>query len=252
MFMQFRVFSAMTIGIRPIQEDCIFDGIDLNQEDEFVSERTIAAETMLLAVCDGMGGHDKGDEASRFICGQLKSISHQYIADAEKLEKMLAGVQDAALEKLPENSGTTAAGLVVADRRVIAFNAGDSRAYKVTPEGLIYISHDHSLVQEMVDRSLISSSAAKDHPLKNLIEFGFGPIFGDEWDRHGIYMHEAPLDDGDIYLLCSDGLVDAMREVQIHDCLSASFGDGAPRLFEMVKRKHLTDNTSFIVVEINH
>jgi serine/threonine protein phosphatase PrpC len=249
--MNFHIFSAMTMGIRSIQEDCIFDGIDQIQEDEFVSDRTIAAETMLLAVCDGMGGHDKGDEASRFVCGQLKDISHESVADAEKLKKILAGIQDAALEKLPENCGTTVAGLFVADHRVIAFNAGDSRVYKVTPEGLTYISHDHSLVQEMVDRSLISTSAAKDHPLKNLIEFGLGPIFNDAWAQQNVHVHEAPLEEGDIFLLCSDGLLEAVQEVLIHDCLIQSPGEMGARLFALMKRKRLNDNASFILTEIH-
>jgi PPM family protein phosphatase len=249
--MNFHIFSAMTMGVRSIQEDCVFDGIDQIQEEEFVSEKTIAAETLLLAVCDGMGGHDKGDEASRFVCEQLKKISHESITDAGKLMETLAAIQETALEKLPENCGTTVAGLFVADHRVIAFNAGDSRVYKVTPEGLTYISHDHSLIQEMVDKSLISTSAAKDHPLKNLIEFGFGPIFTDAWDPQNVYVHEAPLGDGDIFLLCSDGFLDAVQDVLIHDCLIQSPEDMGPRLFELAKRKRLSDNASFILVQID-
>jgi len=242
----------MTLGARSIQEDCIMDGFGHRQDDEFVSEREIVSQTLLLAVCDGMGGHDKGDEASRFVCEQLKNISHEPITDSEKLKGILAGIQACALEKLPENCGTTVAGLFAADHRIIAFNAGDSRVYKVAPEGLKYISHDHSLVQEMVDKSLIPENAAKDHPLKNLIEFGFGPIFADAWAQYNVYIHEAPLDDGDIYLLCTDGLMDAMRDVLIHDCLMQSPKERGERLFAMMKRKSLNDNTSFILVEIHH
>lgn len=241
----------MTLGARSIQEDCILDGVEHFQDDELISEREILGATLLLAVCDGMGGHDKGDEASRFVCEQLKNISHDCITDAEKLKEILAGIQGVALEKLPENCGTTVAGLFVSDHRIIAFNAGDSRVYKVTPEELIYISHDHSLVQEMVDKSLIPNNAAKDHPLKNLIEFGFGPIFADTWERHNVYIHEAPLENGDIYLLCSDGLMDAMRDSLIHDCLMQSTEDLGPGLFKLMKQKRLNDNTSFMIVKIH-
>jgi serine/threonine protein phosphatase PrpC len=251
-YMKCNVYSAMTLGARSVQEDCIMDGVDQWQTDEFINSREIVAETLLLAVCDGMGGHDKGDEASRFVCEQLKNISHDPIMDAGKLKEILAGIQETALEKLPENCGTTLAGLFVSDNRIIAFNAGDSRVYKFTPEGLMYISHDHSLVQEMVDKSLIPDVAAKDHPLKNLIEFGFGPIFGDAWERYTVHIYESPLEDGDIYLLCSDGLMDAMRDAVIHDCLMQSAEEMGPRLLDLMKRKRLNDNTSFIIVKIHH
>jgi serine/threonine protein phosphatase PrpC len=250
--MKYNVYSAMTLGARSVQEDCILDGSDQWQNDEFTHESEIVEDSLLLAVCDGMGGHDKGDEASRFVCDLLKNISHHQITGAGALNDILAGIQQSSLKKLPENCGTTVAGLFASDHRIIAFNAGDSRVYKVEQEELKYISHDHSLVQEMVDKGLIASNAAKDHPLKYLIEFGFGPIFGDAWTHHSVYIHEAPLEDGDIYLLCTDGLMAAMRDVLIHDCLMQSPEHLGPRLFELMKRKRLNDNTSFIIVKIHH
>jgi serine/threonine protein phosphatase PrpC len=240
----------MTLGARFIQEDCIFDGVDAFQEDERISEREIAGETLMLAVCDGMGGHDKGDEASRFVCEQLKNAPHGAITDGEKLREILAGIQESALEKLPENCGTTVAGLFVFDHRVLAFNAGDSRVYQVAPEGIQCVSHDHSLVQVMVDKFLIPENAAKEHPLKNLIEFGFGPIFLDAWNRQNVYVYEKRLDDVGIYLLCSDGLMDAMKEAVIHECLMRAPDAMGARLFEVLKQKRLNDNASFIVVKI--
>jgi serine/threonine protein phosphatase PrpC len=103
-----------------------------------------------------------------------------------------------------------------------------------------------------VDKSLIPDNAAKDHPLKNLIEFGFGPIFTDAWRHHHLHMYEAVVEDSDIFLLCSDGLVDAMSDAVIHDCLTQAPKEMGQRLFELMKRKRLNDNTSFILVEISH
>ncbi len=240
----------MILGTRSIQEDCIMDGMELHQDNEFVSEKTWVQPSILLAVCDGMGGHEKGDEASRFVCRELKKISHDLITDAEKFKKILSNIQAAALEKLPENCGTTVAGIFASDQKLIAFNAGDSRIYKIESHGLKYISHDHSLVQEMVDKLLIPDSAAKDHPLRNLIEFGFGPIFSEAWTRQQLYIHEEDINNNDIYLICTDGLVEALKDAVIHETLTQTQDGMGPRLFELLKRKRLYDNTSFILVKI--
>jgi len=249
--MKFSIYSAMMLGPRSVQEDCIFDGVARWQDEDFESRRESFSDTIMLAVCDGMGGHEKGDEASRFVCEKLKKISHDRITDAQSLNDLLTGIQNSALEALPRNSGTTVAGLLVRDSRVMAFNAGDSRVYKLTANELKYISHDHSLVQEMVDKSMITGNAAKDHPLKNLIDFGFGPIFAEAWKRHGIHIHEEPLEDNATYLLCTDGLTGVMTDRRIHYCMMQFPNDKGTHLIAAMKRKGLADNMSFIIVEIH-
>jgi serine/threonine protein phosphatase PrpC len=250
--MKFSVYSAMTLGGRSIQEDCIMDGVDRWQDEEFEFKREMTADSMLFAVCDGMGGHDKGDEASRFVCEELKNLSHEDITDGAKLSDILTAIQESALNKLPANCGTTVAGLLAMGSKVIVFNAGDSRVYRVLPEELKYISHDHSLVQEMVDKELIPSHAAIDHPLKNLIEFGLGPIFEDAWAQYQIHLFEEALSNGASYLLCTDGLTGAMRDSQILECLMESPEDKGQRLLYSIRRKRLSDNTSFILLDIHH
>jgi PPM family protein phosphatase len=250
-FMKCHLFSAMTLGPRDKQEDCIVAGAELYQAEEIEEKRQLDVQCLLLAVCDGMGGHDSGETASRFACEQLKKKSLDPISDPKGLNDILADIQISAQEHLPENSGTTVAGLIAREGKTIVFNAGDSRVYKLTPEGLKYISHDHSLVQELVDKSLIDREVASSHPLKNLIEFGIGPIFADAWGQHNIHIYEESITGGEIYLICSDGLVGVMTETEIFECLMPSPVEQGARLLEMIKNKGLADNTSFIIAELH-
>ena len=70
--MKCSVFSAMLLGPRAKQEDCIMDGLDLFQSDRLKEKKKFDTDCLLLSTCDGMGGHDHGDTASRFVCEQLK------------------------------------------------------------------------------------------------------------------------------------------------------------------------------------
>lgn len=249
--MKCHLFSAMTLGPRDKQEDCIVAGADLYQEEEIEEKREIDSQCLLLAVCDGMGGHDSGEKASRFACEQLKNKSVDPIFDPERLNDILADIQTSAQDLLPGNSGTTVAGLVAKEGKIIAFNAGDSRVYKITPEGLSYISHDHSFVQELVDKALIDRELACSHPMRNLIEFGIGPIFAEAWGQYEIHIYEEAIAGDAVYLICSDGLVGVMTETEIHECLMPSPVEQGARLLEMIKNKGLTDNTSFIIAELH-
>ena len=241
----------MTIGPRQKQEDCILMGADLHQAGKIEKERDMDSDPLLLAVCDGMGGHEDGDAASRFACEQLKSMPIDRITDAEALNDAIGQIQDSAEKELSPNSGTTIAGLIARKDKILVFNAGDSRVYKVTPTELVYISHDHSLVQELVDKSLIHRDIAGRHPLKNLIEFGIGPIFSPVWGQEcRVHIREEAVADGLVYLLCTDGVMDAMSDPEIHARLMPSPVDQGPHLFAALKTKGLNDNASFIIAEM--
>jgi serine/threonine protein phosphatase PrpC len=248
--MKCTVFSAMLRGPRTRQEDCLLAMGDLIQSDNLKQTKTMDADFLLAVVCDGLGGHDNGESASRFVCQQLEGRLNRDNFDRQRIDPALCEIQAAAEEELTENSGTTVAGLMVKNGRAIAFNAGDSRVYKITSSGMTYVSHDHSLVQGLVDNGLIQKEDANSHPLRNFVDFGIGPLFQGVWKVYNIHTFEDAFATDEAYLICSDGVHDLMNEAEMHEILMPDPADNGPALLAALEKKGLKDNTSFIILEM--
>jgi len=248
--MKYSVFSAMLLGPRASQEDCLIDGEDIFQSDQMAGGKIIDTDFLLVGVCDGMGGHDFGETASRFVCEQIKQKFDHTRFSPENVKRCLTEIQTSSAQQLPENCGTTVAGLMVMDGKTLAFNAGDSRIYKLSETGIDYISHDHSLVQGLVDKAFINQDTAADHPLKNIINFGIGPLFSDEWENSIVHIFEESIAEDACYLLCSDGVNDLMSDREIYNLLMPSPVENGNILLQALQTKGLKDNTSFIILEI--
>ncbi|MDQ7055628.1 MAG: hypothetical protein Q9M89_03730, partial [Persephonella sp.] len=134
---------------------------------------------LFLLYVDGMGGLSHGDVASRFVCEKLKEMSIPF--SKEGVVNALRKIQQEFEKSALTWSGTTVAGVYIKEKRGIIFNVGDSRVYKYTPERLIYLSHDYSYVQSLVDRGIISYEEAFCHSEKYIVEFGIGDVFSQEW-----------------------------------------------------------------------
>jgi len=215
-----------------------------------MSQKSFDSDHFLACVCDGLGGHAHGDAASRFVCEQ---ISNRFLDAAPVppiVQKMLAEIQQSAEGLLPENSGTTVAGLMVAGPQGIVFNAGDSRVYRILSSGMTRLSHDHSLVQGLVDKSFIHQDTASVHPMKNIVEFGIGPLFAPDWNHLQVHIHEETLSSGDCYLICTDGLNDMMTDQELHRLLMPDPIENGKKLFATACEEKLTDNTSFVIIKI--
>ena len=94
--MKYSVFSAMLLGPRTKQEDCLIDGMDIFQSDQMAGEKLIDTDFLLLAVCDGMGGHDFGETASRFVCEQIRNKFGRTCFSPENIKRCLAEIQASA------------------------------------------------------------------------------------------------------------------------------------------------------------
>ncbi|MFO7931436.1 MAG: PP2C family protein-serine/threonine phosphatase [Thermodesulfobacteriota bacterium] len=248
--MECLIFSAMMIGPRSRQEDCILDGNGMLQADLLKRKSSISSERLLIAVCDGMGGHQGGEKASRFVCRKIKDPFLPDSISGAALRRLLLDIQSEAEQALPSHSGTTVAGVAAEAGRAVVFNAGDSRVYKITPESIERLSHDHSLVQDLVDQCMMNAEKASAHPLKHMIDFGIGPAFRQVWSIRDVYTVEHGHDPDCAYLVCTDGLTDVMPDSEIHGILATSPLENGTRLAEAARKKGLTDNTSFIIARI--
>jgi len=249
--MKIRTFSAMKKGPRGKQEDCLLVGTEVFQAEDFARAQQFEAEAVLIAACDGLGGHEAGDLASCFVCRALSSRFTTNGFQPGTIPVMIRTIQDASRKQLPVNCGTTVAGLFVNEQTICVFNAGDSRVYKLDQDEARYISHDHSVVQGLLDNFLILQETAQHHPYKNLIEFGVGPLFVDSWASHSVFVHTETYAPPSAFLLCSDGLSDQLTADEIHQCLMPSPADNGQALLSAISQKGFIDNTSFIIAEFN-
>lgn len=248
--MNYTVVSGMLIGARNRQEDCILIGSAVSQGDRLMGQTTITADHLLACVCDGLGGHAQGDAASRFVCDEISGWMPRLPAGPPDIRKMLSDIQQSAQQHLPENSGTTIAGIMISRHRCLSFNAGDSRVYRITEDGMARLSHDHSLVQGLVDYSFIHQDKAAAHPLKNIVDFGMGPLFAPTWNHLHIRIHEEAATAGACYLICSDGLSDVMTDPELHQRLMPDPIANGKALFAAALETEPADNASFIIVKI--
>ncbi|WP_459922742.1 PP2C family protein-serine/threonine phosphatase [Desulfatiferula olefinivorans] len=250
--MKCRYVCVMDVGPRSEQEDCILIEHQVYQEDCLTNRSDYESDFIMMAVCDGMGGHDAGEEASRFVCEKLNTIIDLVEFSGKSLQTIMSVVQNSSCHCLPRGSGTTLAGLMVKDDRVIVFNAGDSRVYRIEGEMIDCVSRDHSLVQDLLDKGLISDEDAFHHPYKNVVNFGIGPAFVKARSKYDLNIFEEKISDSALYLICSDGVSDIIRNRDLREALGADPLAGADALMDALKDIRLKDNTSFIIAQISH
>jgi protein phosphatase len=206
------VCSISDTGIRPANEDAYLVSRIASPSGDF----------LLLAVADGLGGHPAGEVASnlavrtleKIMREQLQLVTDTGIASLSSLlsrafletNRTIAGLA----ETQPEWNGmatTLVAALVAEEDLCVIGNVGDSRAYLIS-DRLERITRDHSRVQELVDRGLLSVEEAEHHPQKNIVTRIVGRI-GDAPDIFTCRMGSS------ILLLCTDGLSDGISEKRI-------------------------------------
>lgn len=166
-----------------------------------------------VAVSDGMGGHQAGEVASRLAVDTLRDMLLRNHKDPEaSLSSAFAEANNAVHQRASTTDemygmGCTLVAAVLRDTEFFAANIGDSRLYYFDGNSIRQITHDHSFVAELVRRGAITPEEAKTHPRRNLITRAIGTesrvyadIFSCEWKQ------------GDMLLLCSDGLCGVMDD----------------------------------------
>ena len=222
--------------VRPVNQDALF------------------ADRGLFVVADGMGGHQAGEVAAR--------ISVKTVAGGEhgSVDELVAGVvaanaavwEQASTSPEYKGMGTTLTALaVVGDGRppVLGLvNVGDSRVYRLREGTLEQLTEDHSYVAELVRRGQISEDAAETHPYRNMLTRAIGvadTVDVDRWDMN-------PQAD-DLFLLCSDGLVNELSDEEILELLVANDDptEMAENLIAAANQAGGRDNITVVIVKID-
>ncbi len=208
-------------------------------------------EIGLWAVADGAGGHQRGDYASGRIIAALGEVtpSRSAVLLVDDVRTRLRRVNQELRAKAADIGPramicSTVVVVLITDARSCCLWAGDSRCYLLRAGVLRQISHDHSYVQDLVDRGEIGPEAAADHPLANvvtnLLGAGDGLALEERWDQ---------LEPGDILLLCSDGLCRALADPDIAAILrDHPVEAAADRLIESAVSRSAKDNVSAVVI----
>lgn len=173
-------------------------------------------------VCDGMGGANGGDIAStravNIIAGRLTAEINCGMSGAELRVLIERAVREANIgvyrqafsDPMLSGMGTTVVCAVVIGSKLYVAHAGDSRAYLIGPERIKRITKDHSMVQELVDLERITEEEALRHPHRNLITRALGVA-----PEVAVDHAEYQLEDGNMVLLCSDGLTNCVGEEEL-------------------------------------
>ena len=178
----------------------------------------------LLAVADGMGGYAGGEVASSIAISTIRRLDTENPRSDEMVEVLQNAVVQANSslsqrimeEPQLENMGTTLTAMLWAEGRVALLHIGDSRAYLLRGQVFKQITHDHTLVQTLVDEGKITEEEVATHPQRSLILRaldGKSPVDPD------VSINEAEV--GDRYLLCSDGLSGVVSQKTIRETLEA-------------------------------
>jgi protein phosphatase/serine/threonine-protein phosphatase Stp1 len=220
-----------------------------HNEDALLSRPEIG----LWAVADGAGGHSAGDVASNMLVDALSSIPGD-LSGGEMLNAVrdrVAVVHAALLAEGARRGGgtiiaSTVVALMVRNGHFACLWAGDSRAYLMRNGVLQQITRDHSLVQDLVEAGAITAEQAERHPQANVITRAVGAD-----DHLDLDKVSGALQDGDRFLLCSDGLSKAVND----DALAGLLADRASpqpaaALIAAALARAARDNVTALVVEV--
>ena len=219
---------------------------ELNEDAAYAGPR-------LLAVADGLGGHAAGEIASAAAIDTLKELDTDVPA-GELLNALESAVHqaDAALRDLVEadpslrGMGTTLTGLMWSGSQLGLVHIGDSRAYLLRDGELFQITHDHTVVQSLIDDGRISAEEAASHPQRSLL---LRALDGQS-SEPDLQLREAR--PGDRYLLCSDGLSSVVPADTIAQVLSdtAEPNEGVAALVDLANQAGGPDNITCIIADV--
>ena len=224
-----------------------------NNEDAYL----IMPQARVFALADGMGGAAAGEVASRYFIETAQAVFSNLTSSSEDtgrvlVQKVFNSANERILEHIaqhPDDDGMGCTGdlLMLDEDQYIIGHVGDSRVYLLRDGSLRQLTKDHSLVQSQVDNGMLTPGEAKHHPRKNILLRAVGTDPSETCD-----ILEATALDGDIFLLCTDGLTDMMDDPAIEDILAStkSLQHKIERLISAALAAGGKDNVTVVLCEV--
>jgi len=233
------------------------------------NEDTIAtdADVGLLVLADGMGGYNAGEVASGIAVKTITNLVREGLGreDLDSVDRNTglsrASIvlrdaitrankiiyQTARSQAECEGMGTTVVAALFYDNRISIAHVGDSRLYRQRGSQIAQVTMDHSLLQELVDRGFYSPEEAQRAANKNYVTRALGVEAQVE-----VEVQEHPVDKGDIFILCSDGLSDMVEDEDIRLTIStfgANLDTVAKQLIQLANENGGRDNVSVVLAQ---
>ena len=223
------------------------------QNQDAYAARVLEDGRAIALVCDGMGGARAGNVASTMA---VKLFMEEFLMPGQKdsVEEQMGHAASVANQAVFQRSatdpecagmGTTMVAVLAGAEEAVILNEGDSRCYHINDEGIVLVTRDHSLVEDLVERGELTREQARTHPHRNLITRALGaePVLMAD-------CFHQPLSPGDCLLLCSDGLSNVVNEQEM---LYEVVHGGAPeqccqRLLSIALSRGAPDNVTVVLM----
>lgn len=234
-------------------------GCTRTQNQDAYQIEVLGRNTLLCAVCDGMGGAKSGNVASSLAVDVfVQEVKRTWTPDMdpEKLDQMLRNAVKLANFTVYDQAqqfeeftgmGTTLVATLIHGKSATVVNVGDSRAYSVKSDGVRQLTTDHSLVQMMIRRGELTPEQAKLYPGKNLITRAIGTEPVVECD-----VFHRRLEGGECLLLCTDGLSNLLddQEILFEVVHGINKQSSCERLLAIAKNRGAPDNVTCVLIQI--
>lgn len=231
-----------------------------NNEDKYEfyqpeDEATLASRGQVFLVCDGMGGHAAGQIASEIACKTFIDVYLHHPA-SEPEAAMRAAVVAANRfvndvgRAVPSRKGmgTTLSSLILLQNKAYTVQVGDSRIYRLRAGTLVQLTHDHTWVDEAVLRGMITPEEGENHPYKHVLTRAIGTEGDVQPD-----VDSGEVMQGDLYLLCSDGLINHVDDPTIAETLGTASApsEAAWKLVGQALQGGGSDNCTVMIVRVD-
>jgi protein phosphatase len=224
---------------------------DVGRQRDANEDSYVLADPVFV-VADGMGGAQAGEVASRTAAEVFQEAHEGGGTPEEQLSRLTREANRRIYELSRRDAtrrgmGTTLTAAMLTEGGVSVGHVGDSRAYRLRGASLTQLTHDHSLVAELQRSGQLTAEAAEHHPQKSIITRALGPESDVEVDAH---THAAR--DGDVYLLCSDGLTGMISDDEVEAILrgSQTLREGAEALVRAANQSGGRDNITVVLFRV--
>lgn len=230
-----------------------------NNEDKFEyylpeSPTALAAKGLVFVVCDGMGGHEAGQIASELACKTFlfEYLNHPSSDPALALDAAVRSANRLVLDcarAIPSRRGmgTTLSALAIIQDSAWIAHVGDSRIYRLLDGSLQQLSKDHTWVEEVVANGTFSREDAEQHKYRHVLTRAIGTE-----DVVIVDVERFHVQEGDVYLLCSDGVMNHVSDARIEEVLAGATPSEA--CWQLVSDALVgggSDNTTVMVVRVD-
>jgi protein phosphatase len=248
-----------------------------NNEDRygitaFRMEKGDRPPALLAVLCDGIGGHRAGEVAAEIAVNRISAVIEETgneVAPLDALQNAIQAASEAIYQQAQANRhqegmGATCVCAWIIGRSLYLAGVGDTRAYLLRDSGIRQLTTDHTWVQEAIDKGVLTRQEAEGHPNTHVIRRFLGspqPPVADlrlrlddrESDQAALANQGMTLQDGDLLLLCSDGLTDLVSDEEIAGALySHPVEEAAAALIELANSRGGHDNITLVIIQVPH